>query len=41
MPDRLSPGKTTTVLSIGLSQDGSVKVATGDTIIKKEKIKIK
>ena len=41
MPDRLSPGKTTTALSIGLSQDRSVKLATGDTIIKKRKNKNK
>ena len=41
MPDRLSPGKSTTALSIGLSQDGSVKLATGDTIIKKRKNKNK
>ena len=34
MPDRSRPGKTTTALSIGENQDGSVKLTTGKLELK-------
>ena len=40
MPDRLSSGLTTTALSIGLSQDGLAKLATGDITTKNKIIKL-
>ena len=40
MPDRPSPGLTTSALSIGLSQDGREKLATGNITTKNKKIEL-